>query len=481
VYAARFAIFFFCLIAQVALGDLQATVESIVRSSNLGGGTASVCVIDTQTGEIIAELKSTTPMIPASNQKLLTAGAALHVLGPEFTFNTRLVLDGDNLTIIGDGDPTIGDPELLGITDWSTENKLLDAQLQPWVDAIESQHVNKINTLYVDDRIFDQNFVHPSWPANQINNWYCAQVSGLNYHLNVVHFYPSPRKGTTSSLGDIAPRMSWITFGNKTSSKLGKNSKSSFWIARLPNTNNMTARGNVNAKHTVPVKVAFHDPAIVLGNTLADLLRKNGIAVGKVQHVVQHELHTDGYIVYTHVTPLQIALQRSNTDSHNMYAESLLKRISAAATKRSGTFDEGANVVETVMKQRLNETLRGTVIADGSGMSRDNKISTKILARWLASFDLHDPAGQSLVESLATPGSGTLENRFKGIDFGGATVHAKSGYLRGVCSLSGYITFDHRDPLVFSVIVNNIKGTVKEAKKMQERIVFASLTEININ
>ena len=164
-----------------------------------------------------------------------------------------------------------------------------------------------------------------------------------------------------------------------------------------------------------------------------------------------------------------------------MYAESLLKRISAAVTKRSGTFDEGANVVVTVMKQRLNETVRGTVVADGSGMSRDNKISTKILARWLASFDLHDPAGQSLVESLATPGSGTLENRFKGIDFGGATVHAKSGYLRGVCSLSGYITFDHRDPLVFSVIVNNIKGTVKEAKKMQERIVFASLTEININ
>lgn len=477
----RLAIFFFCLIAQVALGDLQATVESIVSSSNLWGGTASVCVIDTQTGEIIAELKSTTPMIPASNQKLLTAGAALHVLGAQFTFKTRLVLDDDNLTIIGDGDPTIGDPQLLGITDWTTENKLLDAELQPWVEALKSQHVNKINTLYVDDRIFDQNFVHPSWPANQINKWYCAQVSGLNYHLNVVHFYPSPRKGTTSSLGDIAPRMSWITFGNKTSSKLGKNSKSTFWIARPPNTNNMTARGNVNAAHTTPVKVAFHDPAIVFGNTLADLLRKNGIAVGKVQHVAHHGLPATGDIIYTHVTPLQIALKRSNTDSHNMYAESLLKRISAAVTKRSGTFDEGANVVVTVMKQRLNETVRGTVVADGSGMSRDNKISTKILARWLASFDLNDPAGQSLVESLATPGNGTLENRFKGIDFGGAKVHAKSGYLRGVCSLSGYITFDHRDPLVFSVIVNNINGKVKEAKKMQERIVFASLTEININ
>jgi len=471
----RFAICALLSTASATFGDLQSDVQKLINSSNLNKGDAGVCVIDTATGNTLVQIRSKNSMIPASNQKLLTAGAALHVLGPEFEFKTRLVLDGENLTIVGDGDPTIGDVDLHGLTDWTKENSMLDKELQPWVEAVKKSGVKEIKTLFVDDRIFDQNFVHPSWPANQINNWYCAQVSGLNYHLNVVHFFPAPRRGTTASLGDIAPRMKWITFGNKTSSKVGKKYKSSFWIARPPNTNNMTARGNVNATHKVPVKVAFHDPAIVFGNTLADLLRKNNIAVGNVEHVSADNV-LQGTVIFTHSTPLQTALRRSNTDSHNLYAEALLKRISAQATRQSGTFDEGAKVVEAVISQRLDESGRSAIVADGSGMSRENQISPQTLARWLASFDVTDPAGRTLVDSLATPGTGTLNSRFKQVDFGNATVHAKSGYLRGVCSLSGYITFESRAPLVFSIIVNDVQGTVKGAKTMQEHIVSAAIT-----
>jgi D-alanyl-D-alanine carboxypeptidase/D-alanyl-D-alanine-endopeptidase (penicillin-binding protein 4) len=117
------------------------------------------------------------------------------------------------------------------------------------------------------------------------------------------------------------------------------------------------------------------------------------------------------------------------------------------------------------------------VISDGSGMSRENKISSNIMARWLASFDINDAAGEALLNSLATPGNGTLDNRFEHFDLGEANVHAKSGYLRGVCSLSGYITFGNRDPIVFSIIVNGVKGTVKGAKAMQEAIVAAAVNK----
>ena len=470
----RFAICFLLASFSTAFAGLQSDVQKIVNSADLNKGTASVCIIDTANDKALVRINSTKSMIPASNQKLLTAGAALHTLGPEFEFKTRLVLDGDNITLVGDGDPTIGDVELHGLKNWANENTMLDKELQPWVEAVKSAGIKKIKTLFVDDRIFDQNFIHPSWPADQINNWYCAQISGLNYHLNVVHFFPSPMRGANASLGDIAPRMKWITFKNKTTSKAGNKYKSSFWIARPPNTNKMTARGNVNATHKVPVKVAFHDPAIVFGNTLADLLRKNNVSVDKVEHV-QDDAPLSGTIIYTNTTPLQTALQRSNTDSHNLYAESLLKRISAQATRQSGTFDEGAKVVEAVIAQRLNDKVPNVKVADGSGMSRENLISPLTLSRWLASFDLSDTAGKSLVESLAIPGKGTLDTRFKNVDFDSATVHAKSGYLRGVCSLSGYITFATRAPIVFSIIVNNVQGTVKGAKKMQENIVVAAI------
>ena len=240
----------------------------------------------------------------------------------------------------------------------------------------------------------------------------------------------------------------------------------------------MTARGNVNATHKVPVKVAFHDPAIVFGKTLADLLRKNGIIVGKVEHVANDASLAEGTVIFTHITPIQTALRRCNTDSHNLYAESLLKRLSAQATKRSGTFDEGSKVIKAIISQRLNEKVRRAVVSDGSGMSRENQISPRTVARWLASFDLDDPAGKSLMQSLATPGNGTLDDRFKNIDLSNATVHAKSGYLQGVCSLSGYISFENRAPLTFSIIVNNVQGTVKGAKTMQERIITSSINSV---
>jgi serine-type D-Ala-D-Ala carboxypeptidase/endopeptidase (penicillin-binding protein 4) len=471
----RFATTVVLSLVSVAFGDLQSTVQSIARRADLNKGTVGICIIDTQTGEKIVQINAKDVMIPASNQKLLTSGAALHVLGSNFAFQTRLVQNGDDIILLGDGDPTIGDAELHGLTKWNNENRLLDDELAPWISAIKSSGIQKIKTLYVDDRIFDRSFVHPSWPSDQINNWYCAQVSGLNYHLNVVHFMPSPNGGGQASLGDIAPRMDWITFGNKTSSKTGKKNTSSFWIARSPNSNKMTARGNVNATHTSPVKVAFHDPALVFGETLASLLRKNGVSVNKVAIVAEEALPTTGKILFTHTTPLQSALQRSNTDSHNLYAEALLKRVSAQATGRSGTFDEGANVIQAVVQQRLGDSSKSVVVADGSGMSRDNQISPYTLARWLASFNVREPAGKALLQSLAVPGKGTLDSRFKTVELGEAQVHAKSGYLRGVCSLSGYVTFPDRAPLAFSIIVNDVKGTVRGAKKMQERIIEAAI------
>lgn len=478
----RLMLFLLLTCAELALGDLQSEIQWIISRSDLHGGTAGVSIINPTSGEPIVKIHADISMIPASNQKLLTTGAALHVLGPSFVFQTKLMRHDDTLIIIGDGDPTIGDRELHGTTTWSLENAALDAELMPWVNAVKQVGMTKITSLLIDDRIFDTNFVHPTWPADQINNWYCAQVAGINYHLNVIHFYPSPRPDTRpdtrADLGEISPRMKWLTINNKTSSRTGKKDRSSFWVARTPNTNQMTARGNVQKKHTAPVKIAFHDPPIVFGETFAELLRQNGISVGEVRRV-HPESKSIGDIIFTHNTPLQYALRRSNTNSHNLYAESLLKRIAAAATKRPGTFDEGASVVESAVIQRLGAYQSGLNVADGSGMSRQNTISPKTLAMWLASFGLQDPIGKALLDSLATPGHGTLDSRFKNADLKGSTIHAKSGYLRGVCSLSGYIQHKDRAPLVFSIIVNDINGAVKGAKQMQEAIVLAAIEYLN--
>ena len=473
----RFTFLLTLALSTTLFADLQSDVSRIVAKTELFNGRAGVCVIDTATNTTLVELQARDGMIPASNQKILTSCAALHILGPEFKFQTRLLRSGDDLILVGDGDPTFGDMELSGITDWSTEREQLAEEIAPWADAVKSGGLLHVQTLWVDDRIFDRNFIHPSWPSDQINNWYCAQVSGLNYHVNVFHFFPSPIRGGNASLGKYTPAMPWLSIKNRTTSKTSKKDKSSFWVARSPNSNNITARGNVNAKHTVPVKVAFHDPAVVLGETLAVALRARGIAVDSVKRVSEEAPPSTGELIFLRETPIQYALLRSNRDSHNLYAESLLKRLSAEATTRSGTFDEGADNVTKVIAERLGSSQRGLSPSDGSGMSRQNSVSPRTIARLLGSFSIDTPEGKSLLYSLATPGNGTLKSRFKSFEYEGATVYAKSGYIREVSALSGFVVFDDkRAPLVFSIIANGVKGTVHHAKKMQEQIV-ALITE----
>ena len=467
--------FFICsvfLLVSTTFGDLTRDVRNIVEETNLHKGKAGIYFLDTATGKTLVDINASNGMIPASNQKLLTTGAAIDVLGADFVFETKLLKKDNDLYLVGDGDPTFGDTQLHGKPDWQNERQLLADELRPWILSIKHAGLTEVDTLWVDDRIFDRNFIHPSWPSDQINNYYCAQVSGLNYHLNVFHFFPSPNPGSTASLGNYTPVIPWVSIGNRTTSKTGSKNKSSFWVARSPNSNKITARGNVKATHTSPVQIAFHDAGMVLGETIAATLRLNGIQVKQVKRVPDAAPPSEGELLFLRRTPLDVVLQKTNEESYNLYAESLLKRIAAEMTKRPGTFDEGALTVEGIVEKRLGSEQRGLRPADGSGMSRDNSVSPKTLALFLESFSPKSIEGSTLLNSLPIPGVGTLRTRFTSFEIEGATVHAKSGYIREVCSLSGYVTFDNgRAPLVFSFIVNGVKGSVRNAKKMQEVII----------
>ncbi len=465
---------FLALATSVALGDLQATVRDLVAVADLGGGSAAVCIVDVASGRTLAAVDSERGLIPASNAKLLTSGAAIHVLGPDFAFSTRLLRDGDRLVVVGDGDPSLGDPFALGVDDWTRENEALDALLDAWVLAVASARFDDVAELIVDDRIFDRNFIHPSWPADQVTNWYCAQVAGLNFHCNVLHFLPSPGRAGRADLGPVAPHMPFLDIANRTTTRRGKGDRSTFWVARPPGTNDLTARGNVRGIHREPVKVALHDPPLLFGALLAHRLAAAGISVGEVRVAAASDPAFTGTLLHEHRTPLAAVLRRCNRDSYNLHAEALLKRIAAALHGGNGSFEEGGAIVERVVAQRTGASHSSLRAADGSGMSRRNRVSPRTLVTWLATFRLDERAGAALWDSLAQAGeSGTLASRFASVDLGDAQVRAKSGYLRGTSALSGYIRSGEQ-LLAFSVIVNDVTGTVRGAKRLQERIVAAA-------
>lgn len=471
--------------AQTALAGILADVDRAIRSAQLKGATVGVSIRDTQSGVELVNVNSRQPFIPASNMKLLTTGAALHLLGPEFHFNTRLLLDGDRLIVAGDGDPAFGDPELLDLmTIGEVTGVDFETFLDIWIDAVREAGVTHLREVVVDDRIFDREFVHPGWPADQLNRRYCAQVAGFNFHLNVLHFYPETRPSGRPDISRFVPYASWLEISNSGTCQRGKNESNTAWIARQIGTNRLKFYGNVRYDYRIPVPVTLDDPPSFFARLLADRLSDAGVRVDGWSVPAVTDPPSEGVLIDPVVsTPISTAVLRCNRDSQNLYAEALLKRCGGMMTEQPGSWTNGGAILRHALHERLGDpSLTASVtFADGSGLARGNRVSPETMTAWLNSFHDDPRLGDLFIASLATPGdSGTLQRRFRDAALDGVQVAAKSGYINEVSCLSGYVTASNGRRYTFSVLVNDLPDTaaVRQAKWLQEEIVQIIASEL---
>ena len=78
---------------------VQQSVDEIVADPAFAQAVVGICVMDAN-GNILAGHNQEKMLVPASNMKLISTGAALHILGPEHSFETTLAYDG----VIEEGD-----------------------------------------------------------------------------------------------------------------------------------------------------------------------------------------------------------------------------------------------------------------------------------------------------------------------------------------------------------------------------------------
>lgn len=443
-----------------AAQDLQAVVTGLKSRSNLGSTTFGALAINASDGRVLFSIDPETAMIPASNQKLLTSGAALMVLGTEFHFETVLVEADGRLILRGSGDPALGDPEILrrggdiGIEDL----------LGQMVLATKRRGIERVEEIVVDDRIFDREFAHPSWPIDQLNTWYCAEIGGLNMHTNVLAVYPKPAEGGRGlPMYAVEPMVPWFEFANYASTVT--EGRQTAWIARPTPANEFQLRGDVRYPGAEPIRVAFHNPPLTTGQLLADRLERAGIAVGKtggpsginaVRLADPDEVLPAGQDLLVVRTRMEDILERCNTDSYNLYAEAMIKRLGHEINHEPGSWENGGAVIRMLLAERLGpEHATRTRIADGSGMSRENQVSAETLVAWMLELRSEPALHDAMLASLATPGDGTLRTRFGEAELENA-IHAKSGYLNGVRSLSGYVVAENGEAVVFALLLNDI-------------------------
>ncbi len=424
--------------------DLARRLDDLFGKSGLKKVLFSVCVVRSGSGEIVYEKNPRLGLLPASNMKIVTSAAALERLGQDFAFETRVGLCGEALVVLGSGDPLLGDQE-------SEAKNVRRSQpvIQDIVAGLKKAGVTSISDILTDTSIFDTERVHPSWPSNQLNQKYACEVSGINYNCNCVNVAAANIHGRV--ILSLDPPTGYIQLTNAVTPRLF--GKSQFSVDRTSVPGQLLISGSV-CTQAGPYAVAVENPGLFFGRLVQEALVKAGIKV--TGQVLEKPTPADCSFkpVAEFRTPLGECLLRADRDSLGLAAEALFKRLGAQASAdgKGGSWESGRKVVGEYLRG-LGLEENDFSISDGSGLSRDNRLSAWVLTRVL----MHLAAGPSwdfFKRTLAVGGlDGTIERHFWEKKYRGR-VQAKSGYITAVRALSGVVHTDSGDYL-FSFLANN--------------------------
>ena len=173
------------------------------------------------------------------------------------------------------------------------------------------------------------------------------------------------------------------------------------------------------------------------------------------------DLLPDGQTLHVVQTPLPLVLERCNKNSQNLFAEAILKRLGHHETGARGSWLNGTAAVRIFLNDILGPYSAVTIVSDGSGLSRDNRVTAQLVVNLLAAMNEDTQLGPVYRNSLAISGEqGSLKNRLGDLN---GDVYGKTGYIKGVSCLSGYLVLKSDSgprSFSFSFLFNGFKPPV---------------------
>ena len=421
---------------------IQVKLDKLLRHKDVYPWKLSVLAVDLDSGRRIFASRESRPLVPASNMKLVVTAAALSRWGSEYEFETVLARRGRDLVLIGSGDPGLGDAALQIKYGQDPTSVFRD-----WARKLKEAGVTEVGDIIVDDMIFDRQFVHPDWPKDQLNRTYTPMVGGLNLWENMVRVRKYNRD-SDGKLGALAePAISYRPKNKQVAAKY-----------RQVDVGGGEGMGK-NETGGVNIHLGMADPGIFFGSVFKAVLAKEGVAVcGDVrrERVVndRRQLDEQVQIVAKSSTKLRDIIGRANKLSRALFVECLIKALGANQGEQ-GSWESGAKAVGEFLTEEVGVFPEQFVIADGSGLSQDNRLSPEVLVSVLEYMARRGDI-EVFRESLSISGrDGTLRKRLKNSALRGR-VFAKTGYIDGARSLSGYLRSKRGKWIAFSILMNKV-------------------------
>jgi D-alanyl-D-alanine carboxypeptidase/D-alanyl-D-alanine-endopeptidase (penicillin-binding protein 4) len=423
------------------------------------------------TDQVLVEVNPDKTFLPASVLKVVTTSAALEKLGADFRYRTGVYTNGvvepdgtvtRDLILVGRGDSNLTDPY----------GELLEKPtFQELAEKLESAGIKKVRGDVVgDDSYFDLKNNGTGWTDKELQSVYGAPINALSINNNVIWVHAGAGQRNKRINYTLEPRTSYFHVRNLgvTGSRRAKRTLS---VRLIRGSKTIVISGVLPEGQNYSQHVLLETPAEVAATLLKEELHRHGITVeGGVSALHHGDVSKDeqaGWdLLAEHQSPPLInALQIINKRSQNLHAEMLLRTL-GAEFRGEGTSEAGLDVVKEFLvhagidseKIRLN---------DGCGLSRENLITPRFQTS-LLQFLSTRPYFDLFLNTLAISGTdGTLKNRLSASEVRGS-IHAKTGTLNGVTTLSGYITTKSGRNLVFSIFANRVNATSRVKRTIDE-------------
>ena len=436
------------------------TISNLVQQAGLGDG-IGIHVVRLHDAAELYRKRPERPRNPASNQKLLTSAAALRSLGPTFRPTTKVegaIQNGrvDQLVVRASGDPSLG-----------------YAGLAALAEAVHLRGVDTVDRISIDDTYFDDQILPPAFeqqPKETAAFRAAISAFAVNRNSYVVHLGPGPVVDGPGRVRVLAD--DYVQIDNRTVTSAGGPP-----APRIDHKLTNDGHLSVVVSGTIPQQVrTLHyrrrvpDPKAYAASLFVRALKKAGVA-GEL--AVEYRVPTEAQPLIAEMPsrPLSSLLYSVGKWSDNFTAEMLLK-IMGAQAETPGTSARGAAVVREELT-KMGVHTDDLVMVNGSGLFDGNRVSPRHVTETLLAV-YRDPAIRTeYVAHLAVAGSdGTMKSRLSDLPRP-RMVRAKTGTLRDVIALSGYVFGEPGRSVAFSFLANGIAGKQGDAKRLADDIVRA--------
>lgn len=471
-------------------GNVQRDIDRLLNRRTFRGVSFGVKVAGLENGKTLYERNADQEFTPASNTKLFTTATALEKLGPGFTFRTTLFRDGivdssgvlhGNLVIVGSGDPT------LSSSFWEHPLGLLEA----WADSLRSQGIRAIAGDVIGEDATPVKQAAGADSLDEEGGWSTQRMGGLVFDENrvVVRAVPGSGVGDTASI-DVQPPLGFA-IKNKVSTiatrYVWKRERYRNKRGRLRTRRVKVVAGEVldvamigdtlvvsgavgNRSSVMTTQFYAADPAKNFAAVLTAVLRNKGIEVqgqpkSRIESASGPRTSPLVRVAEYSSPPLAEFVKIINKESNNFYAECLLRAI-GAEVKGARTGQAGLQAESEFLKEI---GLDQAYFVDGCGRSHGSSVSPADVLKLLRYMHTRT-SWDAFYASLAVAGiDGTLRGRMTGAAQALGNVHAKTGTIRGVSALSGYVLARNGKMFAFSILVNDTRR-IKTARRVEDYI-----------